>query len=401
MNKELTYKDFDTDWEYHDYLMKELGMSYEDAEKYAGRRYPANVVAGLIPAWLYDYHKKVEYYGDGKTNDGKEVLYIDTRRLSSDELKDLGRHLQDTFGKRVAIRTARSEYAPEQKKTVIVIDNIVEESLTESATDGYKYIGRAFFDENYRGLSSNIRTNDYDELFDWVWDNVQAYYIEVKNQESGKTVRLNPDDYDFWLDDLVGDKIENDLGLINESMKEGVSKNMTPEEIAKKHKVSIDKINKQLEKGIKVEKEHTNDEKKARRIALDHLFEISDYYDRLGKMEKGALKEDSIKHAVSVRIYKTKKGNYDWDSNHSPLYKSLNEFRTKEEAMQNAKYIMGRYGYNDIEFEFDIEDALKEDTIKTKSGKWVNKGKEGTHGTFKTKKAADAQRRAIWVNWKK
>jgi len=31
------------------------------------------------------------------------------------------------------------------------------------------------------------------------------------------------------------------------------------------------------------------------------------------------------------------------------------------------------------------------------NGKWVNKGKEGTHGTFKTKKAADAQRKAMFA----
>jgi len=38
-----------------------------------------------------------------------------------------------------------------------------------------------------------------------------------------------------------------------------------------------------------------------------------------------------------------------------------------------------------------------EDTIK-QNGKWVNKGKEGTHGTFRTKKAADAQRKAMYAN---
>ena len=40
---------------------------------------------------------------------------------------------------------------------------------------------------------------------------------------------------------------------------------------------------------------------------------------------------------------------------------------------------------------------LSEDTIK-QNGKWVNKGKEGTHGTFKTKKEADAQRKAMFAN---
>lgn len=42
------------------------------------------------------------------------------------------------------------------------------------------------------------------------------------------------------------------------------------------------------------------------------------------------------------------------------------------------------------------ENKLKEDTIK-QGGRWVNKGKEGTHGTFRTKKEADAQRKAMFA----
>lgn len=48
----------------------------------------------------------------------------------------------------------------------------------------------------------------------------------------------------------------------------------------------------------------------------------------------------------------------------------------------------------------DVSDdiiAVDEDTIKVKDGKWTNKGKEGTHGFFKTKKEADAQRRAMFA----
>lgn len=41
--------------------------------------------------------------------------------------------------------------------------------------------------------------------------------------------------------------------------------------------------------------------------------------------------------------------------------------------------------------------ALEEDTVKQGSS-WVNKGKEGTHGKFKTKKAADKQRKAMFAN---
>lgn len=41
---------------------------------------------------------------------------------------------------------------------------------------------------------------------------------------------------------------------------------------------------------------------------------------------------------------------------------------------------------------------LGEDTVKKSNGKWTNKGKDGEHGEFKTKKAADAQRKAMFAN---
>lgn len=42
---------------------------------------------------------------------------------------------------------------------------------------------------------------------------------------------------------------------------------------------------KELEMGVKVEMEHTTDEAIARRIALQHLAEMKDYYTKLKKME--------------------------------------------------------------------------------------------------------------------
>lgn len=61
---------------------------------------------------------------------------------------------------------------------------------------------------------------------------------------------------------------------------------MTPEEIADKHGVPVGTIEKQLQKGVKVEMEHTTDRKVAREIALDHISEFADYYDRLKTIEK-------------------------------------------------------------------------------------------------------------------
>ena len=50
----------------------------------------------------------------------------------------------------------------------------------------------------------------------------------------------------------------------------------------------LDFDQKQVEMGIKIEMEHTNDPLVAMRIVLDHLSEISDYYSRLVNMEKDA-----------------------------------------------------------------------------------------------------------------
>jgi len=60
----------------------------------------------------------------------------------------------------------------------------------------------------------------------------------------------------------------------------------SPEQVAQKHKVPLTQIQIQLAKGISVEIEHTKDKALAREIALDHLAELPDYYDRLNKMEK-------------------------------------------------------------------------------------------------------------------
>ena len=60
----------------------------------------------------------------------------------------------------------------------------------------------------------------------------------------------------------------------------------TAAQIALKHKVPLEQIKDQLSRGIGVEREHTNKNSVARKIALAHLDEFPDYYDRLEKVEK-------------------------------------------------------------------------------------------------------------------
>jgi len=78
----------------------------------------------------------------------------------------------------------------------------------------------------------------------------------------------------------------------------------TVEQIAKKHRLDVSFIQKQLDIGEPIEHEHTQDHDLARNIALQHLDEIPDYYTRLKKMESSAKKEHKkfkdVKEDVSI-----------------------------------------------------------------------------------------------------
>lgn len=64
---------------------------------------------------------------------------------------------------------------------------------------------------------------------------------------------------------------------------EGLSKGMTLQDIADKHEIDLELLTKELHKGIKVEKEHTDSETEARHIAMDHLVEDPKYYTKIAK----------------------------------------------------------------------------------------------------------------------
>ena len=71
-----------------------------------------------------------------------------------------------------------------------------------------------------------------------------------------------------------------------ENLKGGLADGKTIESVAKKHKIDVDLLKIQLQNGIKVEKEeHTDNEKTAKEIALDHLWENPRYYIKLKKAD--------------------------------------------------------------------------------------------------------------------
>ena len=72
----------------------------------------------------------------------------------------------------------------------------------------------------------------------------------------------------------------------------GLSQGMSLRDIAEKHSKKLNKsvdevlsiLKDEIKKGIKVEKEHTNDSSEAAKIARDHLVEDPNYYSKLSKL---------------------------------------------------------------------------------------------------------------------
>ena len=62
-------------------------------------------------------------------------------------------------------------------------------------------------------------------------------------------------------------------------------------QIAHHHGVSVEEINDQVAKGVKIEMEHTTDEEVAHEIAMDHVYEDPQYYTKLSTIEEAKKKK--------------------------------------------------------------------------------------------------------------
>ena len=112
---------------------------------------------------------------------------------------------------------------------------------------------------------------------------------------------------DVKMDENASFSINGESSLVDKILAEmlgdkpgiDIKKTKSLDKIAKKHKVSVEYLEKQLKKGIKIEMEHTTDKGEAEIIALHHLEEIPDYYTRLNKMEKSTEMKEETKSGDS------------------------------------------------------------------------------------------------------
>jgi hypothetical protein len=124
---------------------------------------------------------------------------------------------------------------------------------------------------------------------------------------------------------------------------------MTLKKLSKKHGVSLWELVSQFDMGVEVEREHTNDLKKAMEIAIDHLTEDPKYYQKLNSIEKTKEPKMTAKKQFSKDLQ---------------LDKDFLDFKKR------AKY---KQGYRD--FNFGTPNVTVDDPFINKR-KWSRPGKE-------------------------
>lgn len=120
----------------------------------------------------------------------------------------------------------------------------------------------------------------------------------------------------------------------------------TPETIAKKHNVSVKDIEKEIKVGTKIEMKHSDSEKEAKKIALDHISEIHDFYTdpQFGVI---AIEKKQGEGRKTIRISKK-----DMDTLHKK----------------------GKISLDGIELTFPVEEEIGEATGADSSGSFVGAG---------------------------
>ena len=144
-------------------------------------------------------------------------------------------------------------------------------------------------------------------------------------------------------EELLRRTFEESIGLIREGEK--LSKpTPTVDDLSMDYDVSKETVLKQLDSGIKIELEHTNDREIAREIALDNLSEKLDYYELLAKFEKDNMSES---------LYTL---DMDYDEYGMPDYSSYYKFIDQLVKQKRSRLDIVRYLHNEFD-ELELRDA--------------------------------------------
>ena len=177
-----------------------------------------------------------------------------------------------------------------------------------------------------------------------------------------------------------------------EKLKGGDADEMTPQDLANKHNVDVKKIENEIRVGTKIEMEHTDSEKLAKEIAMDHISEFADYYTdseygiiaiedkkggnkktiRLSKKEMDRLHDDGRIIVDGENIELSYRVDEDLDSNRISrrMRKDFRDDYSKRESPKEFEQLR-KYNDDNPNIGLDSEEEIEEATGASSSGAFV------------------------------
>ena len=229
-------------------------------------------------------------------------------------------------------------------------------------------------------------------------------YYEVWYDDNSILVEVNWGDWKhdhLWLDSFVKKLLKDEGYDATVSVQETEEDGSDCYSAIHSFLVSFDKGN--LEEACDDE-DTVKQDLKERAKGLSHIILYADEFDKdawSDYCKTAGVSKNTTKLTInfdpSMVNFKSSNRKYFKDWAHIRLY--ADEF--DEETWKNYCDIAGVSPSDEmftLNFRLaDVRSSIEEDTVK-QGDKWVNKGEEGTHGEFKTKKEADAQRKAMFAN---
>lgn len=200
----------------------------------------------------------------------------------------------------------------------------------------------------------------------------------------------------------------NDLRSIvfseEEKVMGGKADDMSVKDLADKHNVDVRDIEKEIEVGVRIEMEHTDDKEIAREIAMDHIFEFPDYYtdpnygliaveDIKGENKKMVrVSKDDINRLEKERKLSTDdfdlsyRENIEEDLDSNRISDMLRNKRKKENSRRESprefeqlrRVRNEKPAFEDLYIDLDSEDEIEEATGAASSGAFVGHMGGGT-----------------------
>jgi hypothetical protein len=224
--------------------------------------------------------------------------------------------------------------ASEIDKTQVVKNEIIKDLEFKKAYDSNSYgkiyinflniknplvvdaKGKSYYKIQYKGLTFNTEAialdaikNNYDGVI--VENVLETDYENIKTTDyitfSPTQIKL-ADGTNTKFDATNPDIRYAKGGLTNKNGH--LAENMSLSDIATMHDTSIEKLEKQVKKGLKVEREHTSNPEEQLKIVKDHLYENHKYYsilEKVGLENGGEVYTDNEKKAKDLIEVTTEK----------------------------------------------------------------------------------------------